>query len=146
MSVLGAILARVFGKDRAVRESPAATDGLAAQPNTSPSDWFISEEEREQERIVERVCDRLEAEVVRVDAKGQRLVWKPKRRALTLGASIRRLAKQLPECDPEEIEYAVLYWLEEVAGPENVTEQQMERYDARIERWLEAYHEHADGG
>ena len=56
------------------------------------------------------------------------------------------LEKQLPDCDPDEIEEAVLYWLEQIALPENVTEERMDRHEVRIERWIEAHHERVDGG
>ena len=146
MSLIGTVLRRLFGGHATPPESAAVRESPGTAPGAASSDWFVSDEEREQERIVERVCERLEAGVVRVDAKGQRLIWRPKRRALTLAASIRRLEKRLPDCDPDEIEEAVLYWLEQVALPENVTEERMDRHEVRIERWIEAHHERVDGG
>lgn len=140
MSLIGTIVRRLFGGHDAVADGEPLADVV-----TPRSDWFVTDKEREQDRIVEQVCERLEAGVLRVDAKRQRLIWKPDRRALTLEASIRRLEKRLPECDPDELAEAVLYWIEQIALPENVTEEQMERHEARIERWIEAYHERADG-
>lgn len=144
MSLIGAIVRRLFGGPGAAHDT-GADNGQQLDVATSGSDWFVSDEEREQERIIEQVCERLEAGVQRVDVKRRRLIWKPDRRALTLEASIRRLRTRLPECDPDELAEAVLYWIEQIALPENVTEEQMERHEARIERWIEAYHERADG-
>ena len=67
MSLIGTMLRRLFGGHATPPESAAVHESPGTAPEAAPSDWFVSNEEREQERIVERVCERLEAGVVRVD-------------------------------------------------------------------------------
>lgn len=100
------------------------------------ADWMDSPEGELSGRVSDAVWELLEA--ASIDASKRQIIWEDGQ-VLDIGQSVQRILKANPDFPLPLIETHLLAWLEEGFVPVGYSQQQMDRFESSVERWLRDY-------
>jgi len=101
---------------------------------------MFDEIDQEHEELMARISDYLDArlERMKVDVRRRRFVTRSGK-AMDIGALARSVHNKKPDMPIDDIEQCVIDWLEQSYCPEGLSEEEMEKQEERVERWIEAH-------
>jgi hypothetical protein len=97
------------------------------------SDWMGSREGQTYIEVSDVLHELLKH--IQLDAKQRHLIW-PEAERLDLEQSIERIEKIYPDFHRDDVEEAVLNWIDMGYAPENYSQAQLDELDTLTERWI----------
>jgi len=98
---------------------------------------MFDEIEQEHEELMVRISDYIDGRLgrMKVDVRRRRFVTRSGK-AMDIGALARSVHKKKPDMPIDDIEQCVVDWLEQSYCPEGLSEEETEKLEWRVERWI----------